>query len=147
MTTHSFVRSGEPARAPQTGGGKTKLDAPIVAPVPPPRSTWGIVLPVTLIVGVIGLIAVMYASGSRQLAGGFGLFGGMAAFSAIGMVVRNRGASRKMSWGELTARHASGSPTWTTSARSLTCSAKSSGSIAAISRSFHAVLETVGAAG
>ena len=104
MTTHSFVRPGEPVRAPQTGGGKMKLDAPIVAPVPPPRSIWGIVLPVALIVGVIGLIVVMYASGARQLAGGFGLFGGMAAFSAIGLVVRNRGASRKMSWGELTAR-------------------------------------------
>ena len=104
MTTHSFVRPGEPARAPQTGGGKMKLDAPIVAPVPPPRSIWGIVLPVTLILGVIGLIVVMYASGARQLAGGFGLFGGMAAFSAIGLVVRSRGASRKMSWGELTAR-------------------------------------------
>ena len=104
MTTQSFVRPGEPVGAPQTGGGKIKLDAPIVAPVPPPRSIWGIVLPVALIVGVVGLIVVMYASGARQLAGGFGLFGGMAAFSAIGMVVRNRGASRKMSWGELTAR-------------------------------------------
>jgi type VII secretion protein EccCa/type VII secretion protein EccCb len=104
VTTHSFVRPGEPVRAPQTGGGKMKLDAPIVAPVPPPRSIWGIVLPFALIVGVVGLIVVMYASGARQLAGGFGLFGGMAAFSAIGLVVRNRGASRRMSWGELTAR-------------------------------------------
>ncbi len=57
-----------------------------------------------LVVAIVGLIAVMYASGARQLAGGFGLFGGMAAFSAIGLVVRNRGASKKMSWGELTAR-------------------------------------------
>ncbi|WP_241777317.1 type VII secretion protein EccCa [Mycobacterium intracellulare] len=81
-----------------------KLEAPIVAPVPPPRSIWGIVLPVALIVGVVGLIVVMYASGARQLASGFGIFGGMAAFSAVGLVVRNRGASRKMPWGELTAR-------------------------------------------
>ena len=79
MTTHSFSRPAEPVRPPATGGGKMKLDAPIVAPVPPPRSIWGIVLPVALIVGVIGLIVVMYASGARQLAGGFGLFGGMAA--------------------------------------------------------------------
>ena len=43
---------------------------------------WGIVLPVTLVVGVVGLIVVMYVSGARQLAGGFGLFGVMAAFSA-----------------------------------------------------------------
>jgi S-DNA-T family DNA segregation ATPase FtsK/SpoIIIE len=75
-----------------------------VAPIPPPRSIWGIVLPAALLIGIVGLIVVMYASGARQLAGGFGLFGGMAAFSAIGLVVRNRGASRKMSWGELTAR-------------------------------------------
>jgi S-DNA-T family DNA segregation ATPase FtsK/SpoIIIE len=87
-----------------TGGGKIKLEAPIVAPIPPPRSIWGVVLPVMLICGVVGLIVVMYVSGARQLAGGFGLFGGMAAFSAIGLVVRNRGAARKMSWGELTGR-------------------------------------------
>ncbi|MEE6140370.1 type VII secretion protein EccCa [Mycobacterium sp. 050128] len=104
MTTHKFERPGDPVRPPKTGGGKIKLEPPIVAPVPPPRSIWGIVLPVVLLVGIVGLIVVMYASGARQLAGGFGLFGGMAAFSAIGMVVRNRGASRKMSWGELTAR-------------------------------------------
>ena len=104
MTTHRFERPGDAVRPPKTGGGKIKLEPPIVAPVPPPRSIWGIVLPVVLLVGIVGLIVVMYASGARQLAGGFGLFGGMAAFSAIGMVVRNRGASRKMSWGELTSR-------------------------------------------
>ena len=60
-------------------------------------------LPVALIVGIVGLIAVMYASGARQLAGGFGFFGFMAAFSAVGLIFRGRGAARKMSWGELTA--------------------------------------------
>jgi S-DNA-T family DNA segregation ATPase FtsK/SpoIIIE len=80
------------------------LEAAIVAPIAPPRSIWGVVLPVGLVCGVVGLIVVMYVSGARQLAGGFGLFGGMAAFSAIGLIVRNRGAGRKMSWGELTAR-------------------------------------------
>jgi S-DNA-T family DNA segregation ATPase FtsK/SpoIIIE len=104
VTAQSFVRPGDPVPDPLTGGGKIKLEPPIVAPVPPPRSIWGIVLPIALIVGIVGLIAVMYASGARQLAGGFGLFGGMAAFSAIGLVVRNRGAGRKMSWGELTQR-------------------------------------------
>lgn len=104
MTTHTFVRPGDPEIPPQTGGGKVKLEAAIVAPIPPPRSIWGVVLPVGLVVGVVGLIVVMYVSGARQLAGGFGLFGGMAAFSAIGLIVRNRGAARKMSWGELTAR-------------------------------------------
>lgn len=104
MTTHRFERPGDSVRPPKTGGGKIKLEPPIVAPVPPPRSIWGIVLPIGLLFGIVGLIVVMYASGARQLAGGFGLFGGMAAFSAIGMVVRNRGASRKMSWGELTSR-------------------------------------------
>ena len=104
VTTHPFVRPGDPVPPPKTGGGKIKLEPAIVAPIPPPRSIWGIVLPVMLVVGIVGLIVVMYASGARQLAGGFGLFGGMAAFSAIGLVVRNRGASKKMSWGELTAR-------------------------------------------
>lgn len=104
MTTHTFVRPGDPENPPQTGGGKIKLEAPIVAPIPPPRSIWGVVLPAMLIVGVVGLIVVMYVSGARQLAGGFGLFGGMAAFSMVGMLVRSRGASKKMSWSELTAR-------------------------------------------
>ena len=104
MTTHRFVRAVDVIPAPQTGGGKIELEAPIVSPVPPVRSIWGIVLPVALVLGIIGLIVVMYASGARQLAGGFGLFGGMAAFSAVGMIVRSRGAGRKMSWGELTSR-------------------------------------------
>jgi type VII secretion protein EccCa/type VII secretion protein EccCb len=104
VTTHRFVRTADVIPAPQTGGGKIELEAPIVSPVPPVRSIWGIVLPVALVLGIIGLIVVMYASGARQLAGGFGLFGGMAAFSAVGMIVRSRGAGRKMSWGELTSR-------------------------------------------
>lgn len=104
MTTHTFVRPRDPENAPQTGGGKVKLEAAIVAPIPPPRSIWGVVLPAMLVVGVVGLIVVMYMSGARQLASGFGLFGAMAAFSAIGLIVRNRGAARRMSWGELTAR-------------------------------------------
>lgn len=104
MTTQPFVRPGDPVPEPTTSGGKIKLEPAIVAPIPPPRSIWGIVLPVMLVVGIVGLIVVMYASGARQLAGGFGLFGGMAAFSAIGLIARNRGASKKMSWGELTAR-------------------------------------------
>jgi len=104
VTTQPFVRPGDPEVPPQTGGGKVKLEPAIVAPVPPPRSIWGVVLPVMLVCGIVGLIAVMYMSGARQLASGFGLFGAMAAFSAIGLIVRNRGAARKMSWGELTAR-------------------------------------------
>ena len=97
MTTQSFVRPGERVPDPETGGGKIKLEAPIVAPIPIPRSIWGIVLPIGLLVGIVGLIVVMYASGQRQLAGGFGLFGGMAGISAIGLLVRNRGAGRPQS--------------------------------------------------
>lgn len=104
MTTQSFIRPGDPVPPPQTGGGKIKLEPAIVAPIPPPRSIWGIVLPVMLIVGVIGMVVVMYVSGARQMAGGVGMFGGMAGLSMVGMIARNRGASRKMSWGELTAR-------------------------------------------
>jgi len=71
VTTHTFVRPGDPEIPPQTGGGKIKLEAAIVAPIPPPRSVWGIVLPAMLVVGIVGLIAVMYISGARQLAGLF----------------------------------------------------------------------------
>ncbi len=83
VTTDRFECPGDAVRPPKTGGGKIKLEPLIVTPVPPPRSIWGIVLPVVLLVGIVGLIAVMYASGARQLAGGFGLFGGMAAFKAL----------------------------------------------------------------
>lgn len=103
MTTHPFVPPRDPVLAPKTGGGKIALDAPINAPVAPPRSIWGIVLPIGLVVGILGLIGVMYASGARQLASGMGLFGGMAGLSMIGILVRGRGAGKKLSWGELTA--------------------------------------------
>jgi S-DNA-T family DNA segregation ATPase FtsK/SpoIIIE len=102
VTTQPFVRPGDVVRPPQTGGGKIALEAPIVAPIPPPRSVWGIVLPITLVVGVVGLIVAMYVSGMRTFATGFGFFGFMAAFSMVGMVLRGRGAAQKMSWGELT---------------------------------------------
>ncbi|WP_375489191.1 type VII secretion protein EccCa, partial [uncultured Mycobacterium sp.] len=52
---------------------------------------------------MVGLIVAMYVSGMRTFATGFGLFGFMAAFSMVGMLVRGRGAAQKMSWGELTA--------------------------------------------
>lgn len=102
MTTQPFVRPGDIVPPPDTGGGKIAVEPPIVAPIPPPRSVWGIVLPITLVVGVIGLIITMYVSGMRSFATGAGMFGGMAAFSMIGMVLRGRGAAQKMSWGELT---------------------------------------------
>uniref|UniRef100_UPI0035C9771A hypothetical protein n=1 Tax=uncultured Mycobacterium sp. TaxID=171292 RepID=UPI0035C9771A len=62
MTTQPFVRPGEVVRPPETGGGKIALEPPIVAPIPPPRSVWGIVLPIVLVVGVVGLIVAMYVS-------------------------------------------------------------------------------------
>lgn len=86
---------------PETGGGKIAVEQPIVAPIPPPRSVWAVVFPVTLIFGVIGLIVIMYASGMRSMAGGFGIFGFMAMFGVVGMMMRNRGAAQKMSWSEL----------------------------------------------
>jgi hypothetical protein len=58
VTTQSFIPPSERVPDPQTGGGKIKLKAPIVAPIPIPRSIWGIVLPIGLVVGVIGLIKV-----------------------------------------------------------------------------------------
>ena len=52
MTTQPFVRPGDPVPPPETGGGKISCEPPIVAPIPPPRSVWAIVLPVTLVFGV-----------------------------------------------------------------------------------------------
>ncbi|MDT5117522.1 MAG: hypothetical protein QOE30_3261 [Mycobacterium sp.] len=102
MTTHPFTRPGERARPPATGGGKISVDPPIVAPIPPPRSMWGIVLPITLVVGVVGFMVAMYASGMRSFASGSGIFGVMMLFGMVGMMFRGRGAAQKMSWGELT---------------------------------------------
>lgn len=102
MTTHPFTRPGERLRPPATGGGKIAVDPPIVAPIPPPRSVWGIVLPITLIVGVLGFIIAMYVSGMRSFASGAGIFGVMMLVGMAGMLFRGRGAAQKMSWGELT---------------------------------------------
>ena len=101
MTTHPFRRPGPIARPPATAGGKIAIDPPIPAPIPPPRSVWGIVLPIALIVGVVGFIVAMYMSGMRSFASGFGIFGIMMLIGMAGMLFRGRGAAQKMSWGEL----------------------------------------------
>ena len=102
MTTQPFVRPGEPVRPPATAGGKIAVEPPIAAPIPPPRSVWGIVLPITLVVGVVGFIIAMYVTGMRSFAGGFGIFGVMMLVGMVGMLFRGRGAAQRMSWGELT---------------------------------------------
>lgn len=101
MTTQRFVPPGEPAVPPATGGGKIAVDPPINAPIPPQRSVWAIVLPITLVVGVVGFIISMYATGMRSF-GSYGLFGGMMAFGLVGTLIRGRGSSNKMSHSELT---------------------------------------------
>ncbi|BBZ15025.1 type VII secretion protein EccCa [Mycobacterium branderi] len=102
MTTQPFVRPGELERPPATGGGKIAVEPPLVAPIPPPRSVWGIVLPIALVVGVVGFIISMYVTGMRTFASGFGIFGFMMLIGMGGMLFRGRGAAQKMSWGELT---------------------------------------------
>ena len=101
MTTQPFRRPGPIARPPATAGGKIAIDPPIPAPIPPPRSVWGIVLPIALIVGVVGFIVAMYMSGMRSFASGFGIFGIMMLVGMAGILFRGRGAAQKMSWGEL----------------------------------------------
>ena len=100
MTTRPFV---PPPRVPppEAGGGKIAVEPPIAAPIPPPRSIWGIVLPIALIVGVVGFIIAMYVSGMRSFATGFGIFPVMMLIGMGGMLFRGRGAAQKMSWGEL----------------------------------------------
>jgi type VII secretion protein EccCa/type VII secretion protein EccCb len=101
VTTHPFVPPGERKDPPATGGGKIAVDPPINAPIPPQRSVWAIVLPITLVVGVVGFIISMYVSGMRSF-GTYGLFGGMMAFGLVGTLLRGRGAANKMSQSELT---------------------------------------------
>ena len=85
MTTRPFV---PPPRVPppEAGGGKIAVEPPIAAPVPPPRSIWGIVLPIGLIVGVLGFIIAMYVSGQRSLATGFAIFPLIMLMSMGGML-------------------------------------------------------------
>src|SRR5258708_40219134 len=78
------------------------VDPPIAAPIPPPRSVWGIVLPITLVVGVVGFIVALYVTGMRSFATGFGIFGVMMLVGMVGLLFRGRGAAQRMSWGELT---------------------------------------------
>jgi S-DNA-T family DNA segregation ATPase FtsK/SpoIIIE len=100
VTTRPFVPSPrEPA--PEAGGGKIAVDAPIAAPVPPPRSIWAIVLPIGLVVGVVGFIVAMYVSGQRSLANGFVIFPLIMLMSMGGMLFRGRGAAQRMPWSQL----------------------------------------------
>ncbi len=100
MTTRPFV---PPPRVPppEAGGGKIAVEPPIAAPVPPPRSIWGIVLPIGLVVGVLGFIIAMYVSGQRSLATGFAIFPLIMLMSMGGMLFRGRGAAQKMPWSQL----------------------------------------------
>ncbi len=100
MTTRPFV-PGPREPAPEAGGGKIAVDAPIAAPVPPPRSIWGIVLPIGLIVGVLGFVIAMYVSGQRTLATGFIIFPLIMLMSMGGMLFRGRGAAQRMPWSQL----------------------------------------------
>jgi DNA segregation ATPase FtsK/SpoIIIE-like protein len=77
------------------------VEPPIAAPVPPPRSIWGIVLPIGLIVGVLGFLIAMYVSGQRSLATGFAIFPLIMLMSMGGMLFRGRGAAQKMPWSQL----------------------------------------------
>ncbi len=76
------------------------MEAPIAAPIPAQRSIWAIVLPVTLIVGMVSFIVVMFASGMRTIGYGGGMFGGMMMFGMVGMLMRGRGVGQRMSWSE-----------------------------------------------
>lgn len=100
MTTRPFVPSPR-EQAPEAGGGKIAVDAPIAAPVPPPRSIWAIVLPIGLVVGVVGFIVAMYVSGQRSLANGFVIFPLIMLMSMGGMLFRGRGAAQRMPWSQL----------------------------------------------
>ncbi|WP_230022398.1 hypothetical protein [Mycolicibacterium mageritense] len=100
MSTRPFIPPRKRPKPPDIPGGKIAIDASIVAPLLPQRSVWGIVFPIALIVGVVGLIGTLYFSGQRSLAGGFGFFGAFAAIGLIGMLVRGRGGQQRKSASE-----------------------------------------------
>jgi len=98
VTKRGFVR-GERAAVPAVPPTRVAVAAPLALPEREPRNIVLMIAIPALLVGILGTLVVLYASGARTLRTGFFPMMGLAGFGAL-MFSGRLGRGRRISWGE-----------------------------------------------
>src|ERR1700759_5092808 len=98
MSKRGFVR-GTRAQAPNVPPVRISVAAPLALPEREPRNILVMIALPALLVGIIGTLVVMYASGIRSLQSGFFPMIGLVGFGTL-MFSGRFGRGRRISWGE-----------------------------------------------
>lgn len=98
MTKRGFVR-GERTAVPVVPPTRVAVAAPLALPEREPRNILLMIAIPALLVGILGTLVVMYASGVRTMRSGFFPMMGLAGFGAL-MFSGRLGRGRRISWGE-----------------------------------------------
>lgn len=98
MSKRGFIRTDR-APVPSAPPVRVAVAAPLALPEREPRNILLMIAVPALLVGIIGTLVVMYASGVRTLRSGFFPMVGLAGFGAL-MFSGRLGRGRRISWGE-----------------------------------------------
>jgi len=98
LSKKGFVRGPRKA-APPVPPARVIVNPPLALPEREPRNIVMMIAIPALLVGIIGMLVVMYTSGARSMQSGFFPFIGLLGFGAM-MFSGRFGRSRRMSWGE-----------------------------------------------
>ncbi|ORX06701.1 type VII secretion protein EccCa [Mycolicibacillus trivialis] len=98
MTRRGFVR-GTRAAIPVVPPARIAVAAPLALPEREPRNILLMIAIPAVLVGILGTLIVMYASGIRSLRSGFFPMMGLAGFGAL-MFSGRLGRGHRVSWGE-----------------------------------------------
>ncbi len=99
MSKRGFVRAKRTPQ-PHVPPVRVAVAAPLALPEREPRNIWLMIALPALLVGIVGTLVVMYASGVRSLQSGFFPMVGLVGFGAL-MFGGRFGRGRRISWGEL----------------------------------------------
>jgi type VII secretion protein EccCa/type VII secretion protein EccCb len=98
MSKKGFVRGPRKA-APNVPPARVIVNPPLALPEREPRNILLMIAVPALLVGIIGMLVVMYSSGTRSLQSGLFPMIGLIGFGAM-MFSGRFGRARRMSWGE-----------------------------------------------
>lgn len=98
MSKRGFVR-GKRTAPPNVPPVRVAVAAPLALPEREPRNILLMIALPALLVGIVGTLVVMYASGVRSLQSGFFPMVGLVGFGAL-MFGGRFGRGRRISWGE-----------------------------------------------
>ncbi|MBW0017998.1 MAG: type VII secretion protein EccCa [Mycobacterium sp.] len=98
MSKRGFVR-GTRTPPPNVPPVRVAVGAPLALPEREPRNIWLMIALPALLVGIVGTLVVMYASGIRSLQSGFFPMIGLVGFGTL-MFSGRFGRARRISWGE-----------------------------------------------